>query len=194
MCIRDRNRVRLWNGEMFDESNYGAGANAVFGGAYKIGANLNFGQRVDLRASRVGDYRQLNVWGQLDLGTGVEFTPDVTWSRLERDGGTAFSTMVLDARLSWQIDPRQRLRLTLQGSHIERDLALYSPYLDPDDVPGRGGRDWGGQILYSYKVNPRTAFYGGISYGIVSDEPNGDLYGNSRGVFLKYSYGWQPGG
>ena len=188
------NRVRLWNGEMFDESNYGAGANAVFGGAYKIGANLNFGQRVDLRASRVGDYRQLNVWGQLDLGTGVEFTPDVTWSRLERDGGTAFSTMVLDARLSWQIDPRQRLRLTLQGSHIERDVALYSPYLDPDDVPGRGGRDWGGQILYSYKVNPRTAFYGGISYGIVSDEPNGDLYGNSRGVFLKYSYGWQPGG
>ena len=191
-------RVRFWEddwfvGRMFDESNYGVGANAVFGGAYKIGANINLGQRLDLRAARTGQYRQLNIWGQLDLGTGIEFQPDITWARLERDGGTAYSTMVLDARLSWQLDPRQRLRLTLQGSHIERELALYSHV--PDEYkPGKGGRDWGGQVLYSYKVNPRTAFYAGVSYGIVSDEENEDMYGNSRGVFLKYSYGWQPGG
>ena len=25
------------------------------------------------------------------------------------------------------------------------------------------------------------------------DELNPDMFGNSRGVFLKYSYGWQPG-
>ena len=186
-------RERFWNGQMFDENNYGVGANAVFRGAYKLGANVNLGQRTDLRASRTGDYSQLNVWGQLDLGTGIEFMPDITWSRLERDGGTAFTTMVLDARLSWQLDPRQRLRVTLQGSHVDRDLDLYA-HLPENERPGPGGRNWGGQLLYSYKVNPRTAFYGGISYGIVSDEPNSDLYGNSRGVFLKYSYGWQPGG
>ena len=191
-------RVRFWesawfDGAMFDEHNAGIGANAVFGGAYKLGANINAGQRLDLGASRTGQYRQLNVWEQLDIGRGIEFTPDVTWARMQRDGGTAFSTMVLDARLSWQLDPRQRLRLTLQGSHIERDLDLYA-HVPEDYRPGEGGRQWGGQVLYSYKVNPRTAFYAGVSYGVVSDEENEDMYGNSRGIFLKYSYGWQPGG
>ena len=57
-----------------------------------------------------------------------------------------------------------------------------------------GGRDWGGELLYSYKVNPRTAFYGGVSYGAFRDDGNPDMFGNSRGVFLKYSYGWQPSG
>ena len=61
---------------------------------------------------------------------------------------------------------------------------------------GKGGREWGGQLLYSYKVNPRTAFYGGVSYGAVRNDNDlaPDMFGNNRGVFLKYSYGWQPGG
>ena len=81
--------------------------------------------------------------------------------------------------------------LTQQGSHIARDITMYAP-----GAVDKGGREWGGQLLYSYKVNLCTAFYGGVSYGAVRDDddlaPN--MFGNSRGVSLKYSYGWQPGG
>ncbi len=94
---------------------------------------------------------------------------------------------MFDTRLSWQIDPRQRLRLTLQGSDVDRDPTLYSTAVF------EGSRDIGGQLLYSYKVNPRTAFYGGLSYGGFRDDDHPDLFANNRGVFLKYSYGWQPG-
>ena len=96
--------------------------------------------------------------------------------------------MVFDTRLNWQLDPRQRLRLTLQGSHVSRDQSLY------EDPISHGGNDWGGQLLYSYKVNPRTALYGGLSYGAFRDDNHPDRFGNARGLFLKYSYGWQPGG
>ena len=143
---------------------------------------------MDLRESRVGDYLAISAWGEFDVGRGVNITPNFSWSRLERDGGTAFTALVFDTRLSWQLDPRQRLRLTLQGSHIERDLALYS-----DENVSKGGSDWGGQLLYSYKVNPHTAFFGGVSYGAFKDDDHPDMFGNSRGVFLKYSYAWQPG-
>ena len=181
-------RVRFWNDQMFDENNFGVASHFTTPSGYRLGAAINAGQRVDLRESREGDYLAVDLYGQLDLGEGVELSPDFSWSRLNRDGGTAFTAIVFDTRLSWQLDPRQRLRLTLQGSDVQRDLSLYST-----PTVTEGGSDWGGQLLYSYKVNPRTAFYGGVSYGAFSDDDHRDMFGNSRGVFLKYSYGWQPG-
>ena len=181
-------RVRFWDEQMFDEHFVSLSGSLTMHSAYRFGATVNVGQRVDLRASRVGDYVSLDAFGQLDIGRGIELTPNFSWSRLQRDGGTAYVAMVFDTRLSWQLDPRQRLRLTLQGSRVSRDLTLY----DPDSVT-KGGSDLGGQLLYSYKVNPQTAFYGGVSYGGFRDDDHPDLFANARGVFLKYSYGWQPG-
>jgi predicted porin len=105
---------------------------------------------------------------------------------MRRHGGTAFEATVLNAGGSWQFDPRQRLRLTLQGSEVLRDPALYA------DVVNETARDWATQLVYSYKVNPRTAVYAGASYGAFMDDDNPDLFGNTRSVFLKITYGWQP--
>lgn len=184
----DGNLVDAQPGRLFDEHNLGLSASLTMNSAYRFGATLNAGQRIDLRESKVGDYLSLNAFGQLDIGRGVELTPNVTWSRLQRDGGTAYTALVYDARLSWQMDPRQRLRLTLQGSDVSRDPSLYS-------MPTQSGAtDWGGQLLYSYKLNPRTAFYAGVSYNAFQDDAHPDMYGFGRGVFLKYSHAWQPGG
>jgi hypothetical protein len=32
-----------------------------------------------------------------------------------------------------------------------------------------------------------------LSYGAFRDEQHPDMFGNARGLFFKYSYGWQPG-
>lgn len=189
-------RVRFWQrsqdlfGQMFDEDSFGINGNINILPTARIGASINTGKRTDLREARTGRVLAVDVWGNIDLGRGLSIVPNGSWSRLRRDGGIAYTAMVFDTRISWQLDPRQRLRLTVQGSHIERDQSLYS------DPVSKGGRDWGGQLLYSYKVNPHTAFYGGVSYGAVRDDndENPDMFGNSRGVFMKYSYGWQPGG
>ena len=47
-------------------------------------------------------------------------------------------------------------------------------------------------MVYSYKVNPRTALYAGASYGAFMDDDNLELFGSTRSVFVKLSYGWQP--
>jgi len=184
-------RERFWNEQMFDETNLAMNINITPWSGIRLGTYIGTGKRVDLRASREGRLTSWDVWGEIDLGRGISIVPNASWSQMKRDGGTAFTALVFDTRVSWQLDPRQRLRLTLQGSHIERDLSLYAP-----NSVGKGGREWGGQLLYSYKVNPRTAFYGGVSYGAVRDDDDlaPDMFGNNRGVFLKYSYGWQPGG
>ena len=54
------------------------------------------------------------------------------------------------------------------------------------------GRDAAAQLIYSYKVKPRTAFYAGTPFGGFMDDANPDLFNNSRSLFLKFSYAWQP--
>src|SRR5207253_2657975 len=82
-----RTRVRFWDGEMFDEDNYGVSGSIMLRGAYRVGATVNAGHRTDLRASRVGDYMAVDLNGALDIGRGIELVPVFSWSRLQRDGG-----------------------------------------------------------------------------------------------------------
>ncbi|WP_240095498.1 hypothetical protein [Thermomonas flagellata] len=73
-----------------------------------------------------------------------------------------------------------------EGSRVQRDPARHPPGVDARS------RDWAGQLVYSYKVDPRTALYAGGSYGAFMDDGNPDLFGNARSLFLKLSWGLQP--
>jgi hypothetical protein len=123
---------------------------------------------------------------RLDVGRGVNIQLNHARQRLRRDGGTAFDARVLDTRVSWQIDPRQRIRLSAQASEVERDPALYQ-----QAVQART-RSLATQLLYSYKLNPRSALYAGWSQGGFSDDVQTGLFQDNRSLFLKLSYAWQP--
>ncbi len=179
-------RVRYWNGRMFDEDNLHVEGNFMWRPTIKLGAYLNVGQQLDLAGSRPGDRVELGGWFEAGVGRSVSLSADVSRQRLRRDGGTAFEATLATFGGSWQVDPRQRLRATLQGSEVARDPSLYARPVN------RLGRDWAGQLVYSYKLNPRTALYAGASYGAFMDDDNLALFGNTRSVFLKLSYGWQP--
>jgi hypothetical protein len=181
------NRTRFWNNQYFDEHFHTFYFEVVPLAPLKIGGFFRGGDQLDLLASREGRIVDVEPFMQLDIGLGVNVDLNYTYQRLDRDGGTAYDADVLDARVSWQVDQHQRLRLSVQGSDIHRDQALY-------EVPVmQRSRDIAGQLLYSYKVNPRTAFYAGYSEGGFSDDQVRDVFSNTRSVFLKVSYAWQPG-
>lgn len=179
-------RTRYWEGRLFDE--HYADVNASFrpNGKLQLGAYVQVGQMLDLAADRTGRRTMLELSGNLNVGRGIALDMDLVHQRMRRDGGTAFTASVLNAGGSWQFDPRQRLRITVQGSKVDRDPALYL------DAVNESARDWAAQLVYSYKVNPRTALYAGASYGAFMDDDHRELFGNTRSVFVKLSYGWQP--
>ncbi|GAB3371651.1 DUF5916 domain-containing protein [Lysobacter rhizosphaerae] len=179
-------RVRFWDGQMFDE-HWGTGYVEITPLAgFKLIAFVRAGQQLDLLASRMGHIIELQPSVQWDVGRGVNLNISYTQQRLTRDGGTAFDAQVVDSRLAWQFDPRQRLRLSVQGSHIDRDQALYATAVD------ERFHDVAAQLLYSYKLNPRSALYAGYSQGGYSDDEFQQLFTSNRSLFLKLSYAWQP--
>ena len=179
-------RVRFWNGAMYREHNFNFSGNFRPLAALQLGTYMNFGQQLELRASRTGRRAMVGQFGNLEIGRGVNVEWEISKQRLTRDGGTAFEAGIADLRMGWQLDPRQRVRMTLQGSEVKRDPALYTTPVNAI------ARDWGTQLVYSYKLNPRTALYAGASYGAFMDDEHRELFGSTRSVFVKLSYGWQP--
>ncbi|MBP7158419.1 MAG: carbohydrate binding family 9 domain-containing protein [Thermomonas sp.] len=184
--INPLGRVRYWRGAMFNEHNLNLYGNFRPMADLQLGTYMNFGQQLDLRAARTGRRQMLGLWGNANAGRGLTMDWDISRQRLRRDGGIAFEASLVNAGGSWQFDPRQRIRLTLQGSEVLRDQSLYGTHVN------EAARDWAAQAVYSYKVNPRTAVYAGASYGAFMDDDNQDLFGATRSVFVKLSYGWQP--
>ncbi len=184
--VQGLTRARFWKDQLFDESYVNVYGNVTPRSGLQVGGNFRTGPQIDLAAARRGQGRYFDVYGNLSFGRGLSVNVDLFQQSLRRDGGTAFSATVLDTRFGWQIDPRQRVRIAIQASRIDKDPALY---VDPVN---RHARDLATQLIYSYKVNPRTALYAGGTLGGYLDDDNPDLFASGRGVFLKLSYGWQP--
>lgn len=179
-------RKRFWQGTLFDEHYVDINGSVRPNGNLQLGAYASVGTMIDLAAARTGQRTVLELFGSLNIGRGMALEWDVTRQQMRRDGGTAFRASVANATGSWQIDPRQRLRVTVQGSDVRRNQSLYV------DAVEQRARDWAAQLVYSYKLNPRTALYAGAAYGAFMDDDNPQLFGNTRSVFVKLSYGWQP--
>ena len=201
-------RVRYWNGRMFDERFASGFIGATPWPGFTFGSWQRSGDMLDLTASRMGRGVVWEPYVELDIGRGINLQLNHSRQRLRRDGGTAFDARVLDGRLSWQFDPRQRMRLSVQAGDIKRNQALYAFTLAECPIavaPGAATcvipvksrvHDVTAQLLYSYKLNPRTALYAGYSHGAFDidreGEPRDSLFDSSRSVFLKLSYAWQP--
>jgi len=52
--------------------------------------------------------------------------------------------------------------------------------------------DVGRQVLYSYKLNPRTVFFLGYSDLYVENDGLNELEPSDRTWFMKISYAWTP--
>ncbi len=184
--VQGMTRERYWNGQLFDESYVNLFGSMTPSSAMQVGANFRVGPQIDLAASRRGQGRYFDIWGNFAFGRGLSANLDLFQQSLRRDGGTAFEATVLDARMAWQLDPRQRLRIAVQASNVDKDPSLY------DEPVNRHGRDLGAQLVYSYRVNPRTAIYAGGTVGGFLDDENRELFASTRGAFVKLTYGWQP--
>ena len=179
-------RVRYWQGTLFDEHYVDFNGNFFPTANLHIGAYVQVGSMLDLTAARTGQRTEIEVFGNANIARGLNMDWDITKQRMRRDGGIAFEATVANVSGNWQFDPRQRLRLTLQGSEVLRNQMLYASTVNET------ARDWAAQVVYSYKINPRTAMYAGASYGAFMDDDHHELFGDSRNVFIKLSYGWQP--
>ncbi len=153
-------------------------------GEFSYGFYLRTGDEIDFANSRPGTLRQIEPWFQWRPGRHLRVNLDYNYQSLDVAGGRLFTARITDLRSTWQFNTRMAVRWIAQYRDVTRDPSLYIDAVDNRE------RSWANQLLFSYKVNPRTLIYAGYSDGHDSVDAN-PLQRQAQTLFLKISYAWQ---
>jgi hypothetical protein len=196
-------RDKLWKGVRFDEKLNRIRAQLTPWRGVNFALFARTGDRVDLANTRLGRVTTINPSVTLNLGASTTLSINHNYETLRRDGSYVYEANLTDLRLSYQFNLRQRLRLAILRNDLKADPALYDPSLYPTGVPPHQ-RTIDTQLIYSYKINPRTALYagyadnyfGGDVESMFSTPGNADydyfpVFQSNRALFVKIGYAWE---
>ncbi len=147
---------------------------------------LRMGDRIDLVNNRLGEQVFAENGFDLNIGINTSVSLDYTYSELDSADQSLFVANLIDTRITYQLDPRQFLRLIIAYSDIDRNPNNYVVEVEEKS------RNLGFQLLYSYKVNPLTKFFVGYSQSAFENEDLNKLVADNQSLFMKFSYAWLP--
>ncbi len=152
-----------------------------------------YGDEIDYSNIRLG--RGGRLWSGLDIKAGdrMSFNIGHNIAKLDVDPGRLFTANVSNFKVVYQFSRRMFLRGNFQYTDYRRNTGYY----DDDDVDPRTKRIFT-QLLFSYKINPRTVFFLGYSdnyrnrdyrdsdRNIIDDS----MIQTNRAIFTKIGYAW----
>ena len=182
--INGQRRSRLWNDVLFDEKGIGINANFKPVSSVYLGFGYDIGESVDFANTKIADRKGAYFDGGFNIGKHFNVNLNHSYRNLSRDGGNVFIANQTDMRFSYQFNIRQRLKLSLINTNINRDVSLYEDEVDAHS------RYLSTQLIYSYKVNPKTLLFLGYSDSGIEDQ-DVDLTRMNRTFFAKFSYAFK---
>jgi hypothetical protein len=154
---------------------------------YDFGLHLNRGHSVDFANDRLADSTRIDYHFGGNFGTHFSYRVSYVYNNLAIGGDNIFTANQTDIRLSYQFNLRQRLRLAIIQTDVNRDLSLYN---EPDDY-NKNSENISTQLIYSYKVNPRTLMFIGYSDAGTEYDDIESFVKTDKNVFVKFSYAWK---
>ena len=176
---------QYWDGILFDEFRYRFYVQTTPRRGLFLSFSGRFGDQVDFANTQPGEYIRLRPQIRWNIGKHLAVDLRHTYEVLDRAEGELYTANLSDLRVDYQFNLKQRLRLVLQYSDVERNQDLYIDEVD------RNSRGLNAQLIYSYKVNPRTLFFAGFGEQQAEDDSVDGLLTTGRTLFVKVSYAWQ---
>ncbi|MFY8328008.1 DUF5916 domain-containing protein [Pseudoalteromonas sp. ZZD1] len=177
--------------ENYDDKFYNQNIGYVWGGfkpSKDITLNLytEFGSKIDYSNEQIGDLFTLEPELTWDINDHWQVQLEHSFSRLNNpQGDNVFTANLTDLRIYYKFNMRSMVKLILQFEDIDRNENAY--YYAVDKI----NRDYGSQLVYSYKINAQTLFYLGYSDKGYQDDSLKDIERDQRTFFTKLSYAWQ---
>lgn len=174
-----------YEGETFDTNAVRTFFQIQPSGMFSFDMFARVGGQVDFDNVQQGDAVRLVPRFRVNLGRHLQTELRHTYEQLDVEEGRLYTANLSQLRLVYQFNIRTFVRAIVQYADVARDLGLYD---DPEDVDAKTNQVFT-QLLFSYKVNPRTVLFLGYSDNREGDE-NIDLLQENRSVFLKIGYAW----
>jgi hypothetical protein len=172
---------RSYAGQVFDENFFYFTMAARPSGPFYFQVTGVIGDQIDFANVRPGNRVLLSPIIQYNVGRRLYFGLNHVFERLNVEGGRLYTANVSNIRISYQFSRTIFLRVILQYTHLIQNRELYSFPVYPKF------KQLFSQVLFSYKINPRTVLFLGYSddyYGFRTIP----LTQNNRTFFMKIGY------
>lgn len=155
---------RVFEGAHFSTDGYSVYGSWTPHHAFQCGLSLDRGDWIDFDHGRPADRWSVAPWIGLRPGRHLSLDLAHDARELHVEPGRLFAAGVTELRGVWQFNLRLLVRMILQYTDIDRSPLLY------DEPVDRETRRRLVQLLFSYKVNPRTVVYLGYTDGASGSE------------------------
>ncbi len=163
-------------------ANYGFWA----GGKTRIleyNAEFFTGENLDFANNRIGNWRVTNLELTWRIGARIELQTDTRHEIMRVGGEDLYTADILQGKFIYNFSTRLFVRSILQYVTLQRNPTLYEDLSDPKT------RSLMPQLLFSYKINPRTLLYFGYS-GQREYATTMPMQTMDRTLFFKIAYAW----
>ena len=180
------------NTTQFDESTYQFYAEFSPTNRLLAGAGYSFGEKIDYRNNRLGDFNEIFIDLAYQPTDHLRIALEHTYSELDAKpvsnniDDNVFIANLTNLKFSYQFDVKSYLKLTVTYSDIDKNIDN-NPY---DLFLSSTNKDVSTQLIYSYKLNPQTAFFVGYSDISYHDYNLTQLTRAEKTFFSKISYAW----
>ncbi|MBH0051761.1 carbohydrate binding family 9 domain-containing protein [Pseudoalteromonas sp. SWYJZ19] len=152
----------------------------------KLSLYIEYASRIDYANEQLGDAFDTQTQMVWDINDHWQLDVKHNYSQLDNpQGKRVFTANLVDFRLHYKFSMRSILKLILQFEDIDRDENAY--FYQVSQI----NKDYGSQLVYSYKINAQTLFYLGYSDRGYQDDSLKNIERDQRTFFTKVSYAWQ---
>ncbi|WP_165722745.1 MULTISPECIES: carbohydrate binding family 9 domain-containing protein [unclassified Pseudoalteromonas] len=152
----------------------------------KLSLYIEYASRIDYANEQLGDAFDTQTQVVWDINDHWQLDVKHNYSQLDNpQGKRVFTANLVDFRLHYKFSMRSILKLILQFEDIDRDENAY--FYQVSQI----NKDYGSQLVYSYKINAQTLFYLGYSDRGYQDDSLKNIERDQRTFFTKVSYAWQ---
>jgi hypothetical protein len=176
-------RKRGFAGEQFDQTAHDVFFQIRPSGVFDFYTRVRWGDDIDYAHVRPGTKLNVSTWSTLRIGRHLQLIFSHEYEQLDVDLGRLFDVNLSELKVVYQFSARTFVRAILQYEELRRDPELY----EHEVAPNR--EDLFTQLLFSYKINPKTVLFLGYSDNHLGTE-SVDLTQLNRTAFLKVGYAW----
>lgn len=174
---------RNYGGAEFDTSGYYFDFGITPTGNFSFSYEGGFGNSIDYAHARQAETVNFGTNTSLTIGRGIRVNISYSLDQLSVENERLYLANLIDTTLWYQFNNRTFIRAVLQYTDIRRNLDLYAFPVD------ERSNDLFTQLLFSYKINPRTVLFLGYSDNCFGSRDFG-LTRYDRSFFIKLGYAW----